>query len=1108
MSLLLVGVCGILTGERLHAQLPQTRLHAVYPAGCQAGQTVDVRLTAGEDLEEISGLLFSHPGITAVQKQNEQGQPLENLFQVSVSADVPVGLYEVRCQGLFGTSNPRRFVVGTRPELLETETNDPTPAKAMPIELNTVVNGRMDGGTDIDWFRFSGRQGQSVTFDLWGERLDSKIDATLAVFDAAGRRQLQVVRDTVGNDPVLIFTPPADGEYLLKLHDHLFRNGNDYGYRLEAHTGPHILAVHPAAGLAGHTARFTLYGVNLPGGEPTGVVVDKVPLQQRVIDIAVPAQGELPDLEGRVRSAAAGTAAFAYRLPPELGGSNPVRIGVASYPVVLEQEPNDEPAQAQLVSVPSEVAGSFGSVGDSDRFRFQARAGDVLWMEVIGQRGGAAVDPQFHLDRVAVDGNGQESLNRITAADDDGTNALPNVFDTRSDDPRYRLVVPEDGLYQVTVRDRYWETRGNLTLVYRLVIRPETPGFQLVAVPAAPTPGQIFPLGLRQGDSFGLNIVAYREDGFEGPIDVRAVDLPPGVRCAGTTISSKENAGLLVFESTVDAPAGWHRIQLIGTARIDDPVKVRAEEAALKALPEAEKPLPELAKKLNEARQKLEQPQQQLAAAQQALAEKPEDEGLKKQVEQKQQAVDQALQQVEQAQAQLTAQEQAVAKAREAIQAAAAARQESVQTVERSVRAGTVVWPAANNVPALARVAEGVELSIMPEPAQYQVQVAETRFEAHQGRQLLVPLAIERRQEFTEKVQLTAVGMPKPANIDTPNIAFEKDQTTQHWRLLVKDNAPPGTYTVWLTAQAQVPYRRNPAKAERLKAALTEYLQQLEALKGAAAAATEAKNNAVAAVNTSQQQLQQAQQTQQAKQQALQQAQEQLKAAQAQLEQATAELNAATDDDRPAREQARQQAAEAVTTAEAAAKQAEAELLAATQATATAETALKTAQETQKQAEEAEKAAAAAVTKQEQGRAAVEKAATDAENAAKPKNLNFTPPTAPVVIVVHPAPVKLTAEVPNGGNLKPGEPLEVKVKIARQNGFVGPVTLTLPAVPGGEGISAEPVVIPADQSEGVLPIRATEAAQGGAVPLAVIRGEMEFAGQAAVDVPVTLNVNK
>ena len=180
----------------------------------------------------------------------------------------------------------------------------------------------------------------------------------------------------------------------------------------------------------------------------------------------------------------------------------------------------------------------------------------------------------------------------------------------------------------------------------------------------------------------------------------------------------------------------------------------------------------------------------------------------------------------------------------------------------------------------------------------------------------------------------------------------------------------------------------------------------------------------------------------------------------------------------------------------------------ATQATATAEAALKAAQESQKQAEEAEKAATAAVTKQEQGKAAVEKAATDAENAAKPKNLNFTPPAAPVVIVVHPAPVKLTAEVPNGGNLKPGEPLQVKVKVARQNGFSGPVTLTFPPTPGVEGISAEPVTIPADAAEGVLPVLATDAATGGAVPFAVIRGEMEFSGQAAVDVPVTLNVNK
>jgi hypothetical protein len=70
------------------------------------------------------------------------------------------------------------------------------------------------------------------------------------------------------------------------------------------------------------------------------------------------------------------------------------------------------------------------------------------------------------------------------------------------------------------------------------------------------------------------------------------------------------------------------------------------------------------------------------------------------------------------------------------------------------------------------------------------------------------------------------------------------------------------------------------------------------------------------------------------------------------------------------------------------------------------------------------------------------------------------------------------------------------------------VTLTLPLPPGVAGLSAEPVTVPADQNEGVLAIQAAADATEGKLPNMVIRASMEFQGEAAVDVPVTLTVVK
>ena len=46
--------------------------------------------------------------------------------------------------------------------------------------------------------------------------------------------------------------------------------------------------------------------------------------------------------------------------------SNSVFVGTASDPVVLEQEPNDDEAHAQLVKPPCDITGTFAPRGDND----------------------------------------------------------------------------------------------------------------------------------------------------------------------------------------------------------------------------------------------------------------------------------------------------------------------------------------------------------------------------------------------------------------------------------------------------------------------------------------------------------------------------------------------------------------------------------------------------------------------------------------------------------------------------------------------------------------------------------------------------------------------
>src|SRR5262249_11942902 len=153
-------------------------LNSLFPCGARQGTTVECTIT-GADLEGVTGLYFSHRGITA--------QPAgTNKFRVSLGNDVPVGQYDVRALTPLGISNFRAFVVSDWPELIEKEPND-DPRQAQRVTLPTVINGRIDRPTDVDHYIFAAKKGQRVLLNCWAWRIDSPLDGTLMLYDSKGK---------------------------------------------------------------------------------------------------------------------------------------------------------------------------------------------------------------------------------------------------------------------------------------------------------------------------------------------------------------------------------------------------------------------------------------------------------------------------------------------------------------------------------------------------------------------------------------------------------------------------------------------------------------------------------------------------------------------------------------------------------------------------------------------------------------------------------------------------------------------------------------------------------------------------------------------------------
>ena len=204
---------------RLHSgrKLPVARLTTLFPAGGQQGSTFEVTID-GVDLDDASRLHFSHPGITAQPLQiplPSSGEAIwiPGRFLMTVAPDVPLGLYEVRAVGRHGISNPKPFLVGDLKELVEEAPTEESSHRDSStwIALGMTVNGRADED-GVDHYQIQLDKGQRLIADCWAERMDSRMDATLAIADQEGRILAQS-RDTNSFDPLLDFTAPEEGEY-------------------------------------------------------------------------------------------------------------------------------------------------------------------------------------------------------------------------------------------------------------------------------------------------------------------------------------------------------------------------------------------------------------------------------------------------------------------------------------------------------------------------------------------------------------------------------------------------------------------------------------------------------------------------------------------------------------------------------------------------------------------------------------------------------------------------------------------------------------------------------------------------------------------------------
>ncbi|MFN4258541.1 MAG: hypothetical protein ACK4RK_04540 [Gemmataceae bacterium] len=597
-TIFLLSFCGVLLGvtslsaQQLGAPMPSPRLFQVTPPGGQVGTTVEVTI-AGQDLEEAKGLLFSHPAIKAEAVPPPPPPPPDpkkpapmppppviiNKFKVTIPANVPLGLHDVRVVGDLGVSNPRAFVVGDLPEVLETEPNNDPLTNPQKIAVNQTVNGLINNPTDVDYYLFTGQKGQRVIVSCQAISIDSKANPIVELYDMRGR-PLAANRNYSDTDAVLDATLPADGDYYVRLTQFTHTTGgNDHPYRLTVSTAPWIDAIFPPVVEPGKPAQLTIYGRNLPNGQadPTAQLNGR-PLEKITVTVNVPNDPQALqrlNFNGYVPPVAANLSGFEYRVRNNVGSSNPYLLTYATAPVVLDNGNNDTQDKAQAVTLPCEIAGRIEKKRDLDYYTFTAKQGEQYLIEMFAERIGSPSIMEFSIY------NASNNNQLVYESGDNVETLTPFKFYTRTlDPPRYQFNVPADGQYVIVAKSQTSGTQVGPNCTYRLSITPPQPDFQLIAMPQETRVPDANVLG--QGGNCYYDVYAWRRDGFNGEITLSVEGLPTGVTCPPQVIGKGIKHGVLVLSAAGNAPDWAGSITIKGTATINGkPVTREARTASV-----------------------------------------------------------------------------------------------------------------------------------------------------------------------------------------------------------------------------------------------------------------------------------------------------------------------------------------------------------------------------------------------------------------------------------------------------------------------------------------------------------------------------------------------
>jgi hypothetical protein len=470
-------------------------------------------------------------------------------LEVTIAPDAPPGERELRLATLAGVSNPMVFHVGQLPEVRRKPMVTSTyqvlgkeelalrrrPATEVEVRVSPpcTVNGQIASG-EVNRYRFAARKGQQLVITTQARQLIPYVaDAVpgwfqpvLTLYDAHGKEVAYSDDYRFNPDPTLFYQAPKDGEYVLAIHDSIYRGREDFVYRVTIGEVPFVTSIFPLGGQAGESAAIKMSGWNLGAAELTPPAKDTGP--------------------GMYPLATSQAGFFSNRVPFILD----------TLTECLEKEPDNAGSRAQKVSLPVIVNGRINRSGDWDVFQFAGRADETIVAEVQARRLDSPLDSVLRLT---------DAAGKLLALNDDREDPAAGI-NTHHADSYLMAKLPADGIYQVHLGDA--ARQGGEEYAYRLRLSAPQPDFALRVVPSS--------VGLRSKSSAAVSVHAIRKDGFTGPIKLALKNPPAGFSASSVSLSGTQEVVRLTLKTDLTSTKEPVRLSIVGSASVQDREVVHA----------------------------------------------------------------------------------------------------------------------------------------------------------------------------------------------------------------------------------------------------------------------------------------------------------------------------------------------------------------------------------------------------------------------------------------------------------------------------------------------------------------------------------------------------